>query len=89
MMAVLLGIIGITSKELIITMPLIDSIGSVLAIVGAIALKKNKGALMSWCWLVADIIFLYVGVTNKLVGLSVASSFFIYHSILRLTHREV
>jgi hypothetical protein len=84
MMIALLAVIGITNKELIISMPIIDSIGSALAILGAIALKRNKGTLMCWCWLVADIIFLYIGITNKLVGLSIASCFFIYHSILRL-----
>jgi hypothetical protein len=66
-------------------MDLVSVCGAVFAIIGAHAMYKQNWKLMAWMWIVADLIFIQVGVTNGLVGLTLQSMVFVYHGILRVT----
>lgn len=62
----------------------IGAIASVIAIYGAWLMSKYRFTEMAWCWLIADLIFIYVAVLNKLPILGVLAMIFVYHSSLRL-----
>ena len=39
-------------------------------------------------WIIADLAFVHVGVSNGLIGLTIQSLVFTYHGYLRVTHRK-
>ena len=66
-------------------MDLVSACGAVFAIIGAHAMYKQNWSLMAWMWIVADLIFIQVGVSHGLIGLTIQSTVFVYHGILRVT----
>lgn len=71
-----------------LTMDPVSFVGAVLAIWGAFAMMKHNWNLMGWLWIVADLLFLYVGYEHGLLGLMIQSAVFIYHGYLRVTHKK-
>ena len=81
--AVLVAILG-TSNSFHFTASWLGGIASFIAILGAYFMDKFKFTHMAWCWLVADLIFIYVAILNNLPILGVLAAIFVYHSICRL-----
>ena len=84
---VLLTSIGI-SQGFQFHMDPVSAFATPLAILGAWAMSKMRWDLMGWCWIVADLAFVHVGVSNGLIGLTIQSLVFTYHGYLRVTHRK-
>ena len=57
---------------------------SAVAVYGAWAMSKAKWDTMNWCWMVADLAFVYIAILNGLYGLLVLASLFVWHSYLRI-----
>lgn len=84
-MAVVLFIALGISSSFHLTVDLVSSIGAVLAIYGAYAMSKARWKTMAWMWIVADLLFIWVGISHGLIGLTIQSCVFVYHGILRVT----
>ncbi len=84
MAAVLLAVVGV-SGGFHFTMDPVSAVGAALAIYGAYAMSKQRWTTMAWMWIVADLLFIYVGVQHGLIGLTIQSTVFVYHGILRVT----
>lgn len=80
---VLTWILGV-SDSFHFTASFLGVVASVIAILGAYYMDKYKFNHMAWCWLFADLIFIYVAVLNKLPVLGVLAAIFVYHSACRL-----
>jgi hypothetical protein len=87
MATVLLVSIGV-SKGFHFTLDPVSAMATPLAIIGAWAMSKQRYDLMGWMWIVADLAFVHVGVSNGLIGLTIQSLVFTYHGYLRVTHRK-
>lgn len=85
---VLLTVLGITT-ELHVGFTLASFFGSVFAIYGAWRMSRHDFKTMAWMWIIADVLFVYVGVVDELPGLVIQSVVFIYHGILRVTGRQL
>ena len=57
---------------------------SAVAVYGAWAMSKMKWDIMNWCWVVADLAFIYIAVLNQLLGLFILASLFVWHGYLRI-----
>jgi hypothetical protein len=57
---------------------------SATAVYGAWAMAKAKWDIMNWCWVVADLAFIYIAILNQLLGLFVLASLFVWHGYLRI-----
>lgn len=57
---------------------------SATAVYGAWAMSKAKWDIMNWCWLLADLAFVYIAILNQLLGLLILASLFVWHSYLRI-----
>lgn len=82
--ATLLVAIGVSSG-FHFTLDAVSAVGASLAIYGAYAMSKQRWSVMAWMWIVADLLFIYVGVQHSLIGLTIQSVVFVYHGILRVT----
>ena len=87
-MAVVLGLNLGLSSHLYLEMDTVSMIAMPFAIVGAHAMSKHRFALMGWMWIIADVLFIYVGVKYNLLGLTIQSVIFVYHGYLRVTHKK-
>ena len=67
------------------TMDPVSMVATPLAVYGAYAMSKQRFTTMAWMWIVADLLFIYVGVRHGLIGLTIQSAVFVYHGILRVT----
>jgi len=85
---VLLLVLGITTK-VHISLTLASGLGSVFAIYGAYRMSKHDYTTMAWMWIIADILFAYVGWVECLPGLFIQSLVFIYHDILRVMGKQL
>jgi hypothetical protein len=63
----------------------VSFVGAVLAIYGAYAMSKAQWKVMAWMWIVADLLFIWVGIHHGLLGLTIQSLVFVYHGCLRVT----
>jgi hypothetical protein len=79
----LLIFLGVSTK-LHFTASYLGAAASIIAIYGAWLMSKFRFTAMAWCWLIADLIFIYVAVLNKLPILGVLAAIFVYHSACRL-----
>jgi hypothetical protein len=86
---VLIGILGVADNFVIGYSSVIDAVATAMAIYGAYAMSRQNWTVMAWCWILADIGFLYVAVENGLVGLAIQSIAFIYHGWLRVTGKPI
>lgn len=62
----------------------IDIIATVTAWYGAYCMSKQNWRMMAIMWIIADIGFIYIGITEGLIGLTIQASIFVYHGYLRL-----
>lgn len=84
MAIVLLWAVGISSG-FHFTLDPVSGVGAVLAIIGARAMYKGQFNLMGWMWIIADPMFIYVGLQHGLTGLVLQSAVFTWHGVLRVT----
>lgn len=84
----LLAILGVTT-EMHAHFTWASSIGAVTAIYGAYRMSKHDYVTMAWMWIIADLLFAYVGWVDALPGLFIQSSVFVYHGILRVTGKQL
>lgn len=87
MAVVLLTSVGI-SKGFYFHMDPVSLFATPFAVIGAWAMSKMKLDMMGWMWIVADLAFVHVGMSNGLIGLTIQSLVFTYHGYLRVTHRK-
>lgn len=73
-----------TADSFHFTASFIGAVASAIAILGAWFMSKGFWTKMAWCWLIADLIFIYVAILNKLPLLGVLAVLFVYHSAMRL-----
>ena len=73
-----------TANSFHFTASVVGAIASFIAILGAWFMSKQSWTKMAWCWLIADLIFIYVAVINRLPLLGVLAVLFVYHSAMRL-----
>lgn len=81
--AILFAILGMNPVQRF-HLPLLDAIGAILAVRGAIAMRRHDYRAMAWCWIAADLIFMAVAVKEGLIGLFIQSAVFAYHGYKRL-----
>ena len=62
----------------------IDVLSTLCAWYGAYKMSKGDYTTMAKCWIVADIGFIYIGVTERLLGLTIQAMVFTYHGYLRI-----
>jgi hypothetical protein len=62
---------------------------SSVAIFGAWAMWRGKLDIMNWCWVVADLVFIYIAILNQLVGLFLVACLFTWHGYLRITGKKL
>lgn len=78
------------STALFVHLPPLSLVATVLAFWGAHAMTVGRWRQMAWSWVLADALFLVVGLQYGLLGLALKSVVFIYHGILRLlNYRQV
>ena len=87
-MAIVLSMILGFSSHLFLEMDIVSTIAMPFAIFGAYAMSKRWFGIMGWMWIIADLLFIYVGVKYNLLGLTLQSVIFVYHGILRVTHKK-
>lgn len=66
------------------TASVVSASASVVAVYGAWAMSKAKWNTMNWCWVVADLVFIYVAIEQKLLGLGIVATLFVWHGFLRI-----
>lgn len=81
---IILAIIGINTNSLNIDFNIYELIGTIGAILGTKRMIKGDYKNMSYYWIVADLVFFYVGLDYKLLGLIYASFMFTLHGCIRL-----
>lgn len=57
---------------------------SAVAVYGAWAMSKAKWDSMNWSWVIADLAFIYIAIQNRLIGLGILASLFVWHGYLRI-----
>lgn len=81
---VILAILGINTESLNIDFNIYELIGTIGAILGTKRMIKGDLKNMSYYWILADLVFFYVGCDYKLIGLIYASFMFTLHGAQRL-----
>lgn len=61
-----------------------DIVATIGAWYGAYCMSKANWKVMAIMWILADIGFLYIGITEGLYGLAIQATIFVYHGYLRL-----
>ena len=81
---IILAIIGINTDSLNIDFNIYELIGTIGAILGTKRMIKGDIKNMSYYWIIADIVFFYVGMHYMIGGLIIASLMFTLHGAQRL-----
>lgn len=81
---VLMTQMGISPK-LFLGMDWLGLFAAVTALTGSYFAVVGRVIPMAWCWIVADIIFVYLGWRDALPGLVFQSIVFIYYGIVRVS----
>jgi len=63
---------------------ILEMLSTACAWYGAYKMSKGDFATMAKCWIIADMGFVYIGVTSHLIGLTLQASIFVYHGYKRL-----
>jgi len=85
---IILGILGINTDSLTLDMSAWEFLGTLGAIAGTKRMLKYDFKNMSYWWIVADLIFLYIGLKHSLIGLTIASFMFTLHGCQRLRKED-
>jgi hypothetical protein len=80
----ILAVIGINTNILNIDFNIFELIGTIGAILGTKRMIKGDIKNMSYWWIIADLVFFYVGIDYMIGGLIVASLMFTLHGVQRL-----
>ena len=77
------------APDVFFQMDLIGLLATIMALYGSKCMVEGNIRMMCWMWILADLLFLYIGITTGLVGLAVQSIIFVYYSIIRLNGWEL
>jgi hypothetical protein len=62
----------------------LGAFASFVAVLGAWAMSKGKTDIMNWCWVIADLAFIHIAITNRLLGLGLVATLFVWHGYVRI-----
>lgn len=73
-----------TANHFSFTSTWLGACASAVAVYGAWAMERQKWNIMNWCWVIADLAFMYIAVVNQLLGLFILATLFVWHGFLRI-----
>jgi hypothetical protein len=72
------------ANQMVFKTSYLGAFASFIAVLGAWAMSRSKWDIMNWSWVIADLAFIYIAITNRLLGLGLVASLIVWHGYVRI-----